>query len=95
LGAIFIGNPVACPNGRIATNQRIDTSPIREERNGSPLHWPHRRLLRIFGGIDPFLREPDGQAGPPMNWVYGLSAAAALVIFVYLVVTLFKPELFE
>ena len=30
-----------------------------------------------------------------MNWVYGLSGAAALVIFIYLVVALFKPEIFE
>ena len=27
-----------------------------------------------------------------MNWVYWLSGAAALVIFVYLIVALFKPE---
>jgi len=30
-----------------------------------------------------------------MNWVYWLSGVAALVIFVYLVVALFKPEYFE
>ncbi|MEO8752570.1 MAG: K(+)-transporting ATPase subunit F [Casimicrobiaceae bacterium] len=30
-----------------------------------------------------------------MSWVYWLSAAAALIIFVYLVVALFKPERFE
>jgi len=30
-----------------------------------------------------------------MNWVYWLSGLAALGIFVYLVVTLFKPEFFE
>jgi K+-transporting ATPase KdpF subunit len=30
-----------------------------------------------------------------MNWVYWLSGIAALVIFVYLVVALFKPEYFE
>ncbi len=30
-----------------------------------------------------------------MNWVYWLSAAAALVIFIYLLVALFKPEYFE
>ncbi len=33
--------------------------------------------------------------GPLMNWVYWLSGAAALVIFVYLIVALFKPEVFE
>ena len=30
-----------------------------------------------------------------MNWVYWLSGLAALVIFVYLVIALFKPEYFE
>ena len=30
-----------------------------------------------------------------MSWVYWLGGAAALVIFVYLVVVLFKPEFFE
>jgi K+-transporting ATPase KdpF subunit len=30
-----------------------------------------------------------------MNWVYWLSGAAALGIFVYLLIALFKPELFS
>jgi K+-transporting ATPase KdpF subunit len=30
-----------------------------------------------------------------MNWVYWLSGFAALGIFVYLVIALFKPELFS
>jgi hypothetical protein len=30
-----------------------------------------------------------------MNWIYWLSGAAALVIFVYLIIALFKPEIFE
>jgi K+-transporting ATPase KdpF subunit len=30
-----------------------------------------------------------------MNWVYWLSGIAALLIFVYLLLALFKPELFE
>ena len=30
-----------------------------------------------------------------MNWIYWVSGTAALVIFVYLIVALFKPELFE
>jgi hypothetical protein len=30
-----------------------------------------------------------------MNWVYWLSGAAALVIFAYLMIALFKPEYFE
>ena len=30
-----------------------------------------------------------------MNWVYLLSGLAALGVFVYLVIALFKPELFS
>ena len=30
-----------------------------------------------------------------MNWVYWLSGFATLLTFVYLIVALFKPELFE
>ncbi|HKW48648.1 MAG TPA: potassium-transporting ATPase subunit F [Gemmatimonadaceae bacterium] len=30
-----------------------------------------------------------------MNWVYWLSAFASLGIFVYLLIALFKPELFS
>jgi len=30
-----------------------------------------------------------------MSWVYWLSGLAALVLFIYLVVALFKPEMFE
>jgi K+-transporting ATPase KdpF subunit len=30
-----------------------------------------------------------------MSWVYWLSGFATLLIFVYLIVALFKPELFE
>jgi K+-transporting ATPase KdpF subunit len=30
-----------------------------------------------------------------MNWVYWLSGLAALLIFAYLLVALFKPELFS
>jgi len=30
-----------------------------------------------------------------MTWAYWLSGAAALVVFVYLMVALFKPEYFE
>jgi K+-transporting ATPase KdpF subunit len=30
-----------------------------------------------------------------MTWIYWMSGAAALVIFVYLIVALFKPERFE
>ena len=54
-----------------------------------------RRLLRTVGGAGALLREPDGKAGPAMTWDYWLSGAAALVVFVYLIVALFKPEFFE
>jgi K+-transporting ATPase KdpF subunit len=30
-----------------------------------------------------------------MTWIYWMSGAAALVIFIYLIVALFKPERFE
>lgn len=30
-----------------------------------------------------------------MSWIYGLAALAALVIFVYLIAALFKPENLE
>ena len=32
---------------------------------------------------------------PAMNWMYWISGIAALAVFVYLVVALFKPELFS
>jgi F subunit of K+-transporting ATPase (Potass_KdpF) len=67
----------------------------REDIHGLCFHWPDRRLFRLVGRIDPILLEPDGQGRPVMNWVYWLSGAAALVVFVYLIVALFKPEIFE
>lgn len=30
-----------------------------------------------------------------MNWIYWVSGLAALLIFIYLVAALFKPEYFE
>ena len=30
-----------------------------------------------------------------MNWIYWLAGAATLLVVVYLVVALFKPELFD
>jgi K+-transporting ATPase KdpF subunit len=41
------------------------------------------------------LRGLDGQGEAVMNWVYWLSGLVALAIFVYLIVALFKPELFS
>ena len=40
-------------------------------------------------------RPAGGRRPSAMNWVYWLSGVAALVIFVYLIVALFKPEKFE
>jgi hypothetical protein len=82
-------------DGRRATSRRSTAHPSKGERHGFRLHWSHRRIFRIVGGVDPILREPDGQGGSLMNWVYWLSGTAALVIFVYLIVALFKPEIFE
>ena len=41
------------------------------------------------------MRQAYGRRETVMNWVYWLSGAAALVIFVYLIVALFKPEVLE
>ncbi len=46
-------------------------------------------------GLVHFCARPAAEVGPAMNWVYWLSGAAVLVIFVYLIVALFKPEYFE
>jgi hypothetical protein len=62
--------------------------------HGSDLYRRIRRLLRSVGFLDPILRKPDEQ-GTAMNWVYWLSGLAALGIFVYLLIALFKPELFS
>ena len=63
--------------------------------NGFRLHRSHHRIFRDFGRIDPILRESDGQGRQVMSWAYWVSGVAAIIIFVYLVVALFKPELFE
>jgi K+-transporting ATPase KdpF subunit len=68
---------------------------MRGDCDGFRFHRHDRWIFRLVGGIDPILFEPDGQGRPLMNWVYWLSGAAALVIFVYLIVALFKPEVFE
>ncbi len=46
-------------------------------------------------GLVRFCANLMGKGRPVMNWVYWLSGLAALVIFVYLIVALFKPEFFE
>ena len=52
-------------------------------------------FFAAIGGARAFLRHAAAEGEPAMNWVYWLSGAAALVILVYLVVALFKPEYFE
>jgi K+-transporting ATPase KdpF subunit len=52
-------------------------------------------VFRALGRTDSFLRPIDGPGRAFMNSAYWLSGIAALVIFVYLVVALFKPEYFE
>jgi K+-transporting ATPase KdpF subunit len=41
------------------------------------------------------LRDAHAAGESAMNWMYWLSGLAALGIFVYLVIALFKPEYFE
>ena len=53
------------------------------------------RLFRGVRGLGALLRPPPFQWWSAMNWVYWLSGFATLLIFVYLIVALFKPELFE
>jgi hypothetical protein len=67
---------------------------IAEVLHGSDLYRRIRRLLRSVGVPDPILRKPHEQ-GTAMNWVYWLSGLAALGIFIYLLIALFKPELFS
>ena len=52
-------------------------------------------IFRRVSGADSLLRDPDGQGRQVMNWVYWLSGIATLGIFVYLLIALFKPELFS
>jgi hypothetical protein len=63
--------------------------------DGFNFHRIDRGILCAVGVADPLLRKPDGQRGPLMSWIYGLAALAALVIFVYLIAALFKPENLE
>jgi K+-transporting ATPase KdpF subunit len=69
----------------------------RDGRNDGPhLSCIDRRIFWRFRVAGALLREPHGPEGTPiMNWVYWLSGIAALGIFVYLIIALFKPEYFE
>jgi K+-transporting ATPase KdpF subunit len=71
------------------------TARVEGASDGFRFRWPDRRVLRLVGGTDPILRQPDGQGRQVMNWVYWLSGAATLGILIYLIVALFKPEYFE
>jgi K+-transporting ATPase KdpF subunit len=67
----------------------------RGKQNGPHLHRIDLRFFCRDGVVDSLLRRADGKGRQVMNWAYWLSGAAALGIFVYLIVALFKPELFE
>jgi len=63
---------------------------------GHHLSCIDRKFLRCLRVARTFLFESAGEERKPiMNWVYWLSGIAALAIFVYLVVALFKPQLFS
>jgi K+-transporting ATPase KdpF subunit len=64
-------------------------------RHGYYLRRPDRRIFRRVSRADSLLRVPDGQGRQVMNWAYWLSGIATLGIFIYLLIALFKPELFS
>jgi F subunit of K+-transporting ATPase (Potass_KdpF) len=70
------------------------TAPSRKS-NGLHLRCSDRRIFRRLSGADSLLRVSDGQGRQVMNWAYWLSGIATLGIFVYLLIALFKPELFS
>jgi hypothetical protein len=77
-----------------------DWQSVLENRCGGPsdgyrLRGHSGRILRLEQRFDPLLREAHEPLGAAMNWVYWLSGLAALGIFVYLIIALFKPEYFE
>jgi hypothetical protein len=74
---------------------RLCSPRIPGNRNGLHIHRTDHRLFRPVGGADSLLRDPDGQGGQIMNWAYWLSGIATLGIFIYLLIALFKPELFS
>ncbi len=65
--------------------------------------WFAQALLLSFAAksvvaaaaIAPRPVKPTQIREPVMNWVYWLSGIAAIGIFVYLIIALFKPEFFE
>ena len=52
-------------------------------------------VFRSIRGVGALLRDSNGRRKQIMNWMYWVSGVAALAIFIYLVVALFKPELFS
>jgi hypothetical protein len=64
--------------------------------DGCRIYRADRGHVRRVGMAGAVLREPSrGQGRPIMNWVYWLSGLASLGIFVYLLIAMFKPEIFE
>jgi hypothetical protein len=74
---------------------RCHLTKVKAGHHGFHLHRIDPGIFRRDRGADSLLRCVDGQGRPVMNWVYWLSGLAALGIFVYLVIALFKPELFS
>jgi K+-transporting ATPase KdpF subunit len=65
-------------------------------RDRCSFHCTDTGIFRRVGRLDTLLREPARRQGRPvMNWVYWLSGLASLGIFIYLLIALFKPELFS
>jgi K+-transporting ATPase KdpF subunit len=67
---------------------------VEENHHGRAVSGLAARIFRPVRRVDPVLC-PSLQRRAAMNWIYWISAIAALGIFVYLVVALFKPELFS
>src|SRR5262249_61007461 len=97
---VFI--PRLCGDARFVQESYGRLSILRRSRKstghrhaGRHLHRTHPRFLRALGRSDPLLRNAEREGGQAMNWIYWLSGIAALLVFVYLLIALFKPEYFE
>jgi K+-transporting ATPase KdpF subunit len=81
---------------RLSSPDRQRVGEEHGTRRRFDLYRTDRRFFcddRVAGA---FLRAPHGQKGKQaMNGVYWLSGIAAVAIFAYLLVALFKPELFS
>jgi K+-transporting ATPase KdpF subunit len=78
----------AAASSRYATMRSIHHDGYRVRR-------PARRILRGIVGAGALLCQPPARRQPAMNGVYWFSGIAALAVFIYLAIALFKPEKFE